>query len=246
MEINGKRIFVVIISVILLLGFVALKFTFSEIIVKGEEKISYVKETDTEFDLENDAVIRNKPEFSSKVIGTIKKGTHVPVLHKLNKWIKITDGTNEGWSVMQNVVTVEIENESTTNETTPTVDSNTIENTNNMTNDVTNKIENSANTTNSVTNKVENDTNTTNSVENTSNTTVSSNTTTSKPISNTGKVGVVNVETAKVREKPEGKMVGLVDLNDKVEILAEEGEWYKVNIDEYKNCYIAKRLVTIK
>lgn len=72
---------------------------------------------------------------------------------------------------------------------------------------------------------------------------------TSKPsenVSTVGKKGVVNVDTARVRETPNGTMVGLVDFNDEVEILAEEGDWYKVNVDEYKNCYIAKRLVTIK
>ena len=63
---------------------------------------------------------------------------------------------------------------------------------------------------------------------------------------NVGKKGVINVDTAKVRETPNGNVIGLVDLNDSVEILSEEGDWYKANIDEYKNCYIAKRLVTIK
>ena len=228
MGINIKRIFlVVMISIVLVLMFVFLNFTVSKIIVKGEENVSSVKETDTEFELENTATLRNKPDFSSKVIGTIKKDTHVQVLRKLNNWIKITDGTNEGWVIMQNVVTVEFENITSTNETTPTNESNTVNNITNSTNEVTNKVEN---TTNSVKNEVENN----------------SNTTTSKPVANVGKVGVVNVETAKIREKPDGKMVGLVDFNDKVEILAEEGEWYKVNTDEYKNCYIAKRLVTIK
>ena len=228
MGINIKRIFlVVMISIVLVVMFVFLNFTVSKIIVKGKENVSSVKETDTEFELENTATLRNKPDFSSKVIGTIKKDTHVQVLRKLNNWIKITDGANEGWVIMQNVVTVEFENITSTNETTPTNESNTVNNITNSTNEVTNKVEN---TTNSVKNEVENNLNTT----------------TSKPVANVGKTGIINVDTAKVREKPDGKMVGLVDFNDKVEILAEEGEWYKVNIDEYKNCYIAKRLVTIK
>lgn len=69
---------------------------------------------------------------------------------------------------------------------------------------------------------------------------------TNETVETTGKKGVINVDTARVRETPNGAMLGLVDLNDEVEILAEEGDWYKVNVDEYKNCYIAKRLVTIK
>ena len=224
MDFNKKRIFiVVIISIILVTSFILLNFTHSIIIIKGEKNVSWVGENDTEFDLENDAFLRNKPNFSSKTIGTIKAGTHVQVLKELNKWVKITDGTNEGWVVKQNIVTIE---------TTTQPENNIIDN----------EISNSSNdVTNSTSNNVLNNTNTSNTTNN-----ATSNSSTTNTTSNVGKVGVVNVDTARVREEPDGKMMGLVDLNDKVEILAEEGDWYKANIGEFKNCYIAKRLVTIK
>lgn len=245
MEVNKRKVFfVAIISIVLAVIFIIMNFTVSNTAVRGIKNISYVKETDTEFELEKDASLRNKPNFSSKIIGTIKKDTKVQVLQKLNKWIKITDGVNLGWVVMQNVVTVEIEN------TVDILENNTVDNQSNTTNNlVENKVSNE--TVNNVTNKVENkvsnnvNNNTSNMVNSTSNK-VSNSTTSSTSTSNVGKKGVVNVETAKVREKPDGKMVGLVDIDDKVEILAEEGDWYKVNVDEYKGCYIAKRLVTIK
>ena len=227
MGLNKKRIFIVVIISILLLGMFML-FTFTDFTysLKGKVYQAFVKESETEFDLENDASLRNKPSFSSKIIGTIKKGTHVHILVELNKWVKITDGTNEGWVVKQNVVTIEVENE-------------VVEPGNNVTAEPENIVEN--NVTTKPENTVEN--NVSLKPENTVSNEVSNSGTSS---SNVGKKGVVNVDTAKVREKPDGKMVGLVDLDDKVEILAEEGDWYKVNVDEYKNCYIAKRLVTIK
>lgn len=238
MDFNKKRIFVVIIvSIILVLAFMFLNFTDSRFIVKGEMSKSYVNEGETEFDLENDASLRRKPDFSSKIVGTIKKGKHVQVLSELNKWVKISDGTNEGWVVKQSVVTIETEvvNEVDNNVSNNQVENNIVNNSNTTENKVENKIENSAT---NVTNNVSNNT--------TLVTNETSNNTSSNTSSNVGKTGVVNVDTAKVRKEPDGKLVGLVDLNDKVEILAEEGDWYKVNVDEYENCYIAKRLVTIK
>ncbi len=231
MDLNKKRIFIVAIISTLLVGMFMLSiFTDFTSVVKGKVFEAFAEEGETEFDLEENASLRNKPNFSSKVIGTIEKGTHVQVLVELNKWVKITDGTNEGWVVKQNVVTIEVENEVVEPE-------NIVEN--NVTTEPENVVENNVttepeNTTgNEITSKPEN------SISNeTSNNGTSS--------SNVGKTGVVNVDTAKVREEPDGKLIGLVDLDDKVEILAEEGDWYKVNVDEYENCYIAKRLVTIK
>lgn len=218
---NKKRIIITLISIICVLSFLCFISTSTKFI-QGETANSYAKETDVEFDIENDAHLRNLPVFSSGVKSTISKGTHVRVLQELNKWAQITDGTNTGWVVKQNVVTIDnIPDE-------PAEPTNTV---NNQTNTlVSNEVENKP-----VTNE-----------SNTVDTTPSTTTPDASATSNVGKKGVVNVDTARVREAPDGKMVGLVDLNDTVEILAEEGEWYKANIDEYKNCYIAKRLVTIK
>ena len=246
MDLNKKRIFIVVIISALLFGLFML-FTFTDItyVLKGKTYEASVKEGEMEFDLEKTASIRNKPNFTSKIIGIIEKGKHVQILVELNEWVKITDGTNTGWVVKQSVVTIEeeIENNITTEpenkveNTVTTEPENKVENT--VTTEPENKVENTVTT--KPENKVENTVTT--KPENTTTNNVTSNSNTS---SNIGKKGVVNVDTAKVRNAPDGKMIGLVDLDDKVEILGEEGDWYKVNVDEYKNCYIAKRLVTIK
>lgn len=58
--------------------------------------------------------------------------------------------------------------------------------------------------------------------------------------------GYVNAETVNVRQGPstDSKRLGFLDLNDEVEILAEEGDWYKINTKEYGECYITKRLIS--
>lgn len=58
---------------------------------------------ETEFDLANNANLRTIPSFTSSVTGTISSGTRVTVLDSLNNWVKITDGTNSGWVIRQNV-----------------------------------------------------------------------------------------------------------------------------------------------
>lgn len=63
--------------------------------------------------------------------------------------------------------------------------------------------------------------------------------------SNSTSIGKVKVDSARVRKTPDGEVLGVVDMNDTVEILGEEGDWYKANIEEYKNCYISKSLVTV-
>lgn len=61
------------------------------------------------------------------------------------------------------------------------------------------------------------------------------------------KKGYINVDTANARESAStsSKRLGFLDLNDEVEILTEEGDWYKVKTKEYGECYIAKRLVSL-
>lgn len=77
----------------------------------------------TEFVLSNTANLRTVPSFTSSIISTISQGTTVTVLDNLNNWVKITDGTNTGWVVRQNVdsnvtqmgnANTEIENEEVT------------------------------------------------------------------------------------------------------------------------------------
>lgn len=62
---------------------------------------------------------------------------------------------------------------------------------------------------------------------------------------NTNKTGKINVETAKVREKPDSNatIIDFLDYNDEVTILAEEGDWYKITSGNVSG-YVSKRLVT--
>ena len=70
---------------------------------------------------------------------------------------------------------------------------------------------------------------------------------TTPPVSNINKTGIVNVETAKVRETPSktAKTLGFLDYNDKITIVAEEGEWYKFKSNEISG-YVFKTIVTLE
>lgn len=65
-------------------------------------------------------------------------------------------------------------------------------------------------------------------------------------ISSSIKKGIVSTDNARVRKTPNGEILEVVDINDEVEILGEEGDWYKVNIKEYKGCYISKSLIKVQ
>ena len=83
-----------------------------------------------------------------------------------------------------------------------------------------------------------NNTNTANN--NTENTNTISNETT------VDKTGIINVETAKVRESANSSatIVEFLDYNDKVTIIAEDGEWYKITSPKASG-YVNKRLITL-
>lgn len=83
----------------------------------GDEVISETSEA-TEFVLTNDANLRTIPSFTSNRISTISQGTTVSVLDTLNRWVKITDGTNSGWVIRQNVEEVTSTGDASTTTTT--------------------------------------------------------------------------------------------------------------------------------
>ena len=60
------------------------------------------------------------------------------------------------------------------------------------------------------------------------------------------KKGYVNVETVNVRDSASlsGKRLGFLDLNNEVEIIGEDGDWYKIKTKKYGECYIYKSLVS--
>ena len=61
------------------------------------------------------------------------------------------------------------------------------------------------------------------------------------------KKGYVNDDRVNARKgaSTDSDRVGLLTLNQEVEILAEEGDWYKINTSQFGECYVAKRLISL-
>jgi len=55
--------------------------------------------------------------------------------------------------------------------------------------------------------------------------------------------GRVIVESARVRETPDGEILGSLPEGTEVVILSVENDWYKINTLEFGDCYIAERLI---
>lgn len=60
------------------------------------------------------------------------------------------------------------------------------------------------------------------------------------------KQATINVDRAVIRKSPNGEVVDGLDFGVEVEIIGEENDWYKINVKDYKEVYIAKRLLKIK
>lgn len=182
--------------------------------------------------LKDDTVVRNQPNMMSNTIISVETGKELTKELEIGKWIKVSDGAIEGW-----ILKSKTENqESQINEVVNTNNTNTIlENNTNTTNTLN---ENKVNT-NTVSNKVTNTV--VNKVQNT--TTVEEKENISSNVGN--KKGKVNVETAKVRKEASttAKIVGFLDYNDEITIIAEEGEFYKFT-EKTVSGYVHKSLVT--
>lgn len=159
------------------------------------------------------------PNFISKNIQELQKGQKYKVTVKLNNWLKVTDGTVKGWILKSKTTTDNISVEP----------KETVEN---ITNDTTeNKVDNTTLNT-SVENEVEN-------------------TVTNEPSRDgsidSKKTGIVNVETAKIREKAttSSKNTGFLDYGDTVTIVGEENDFYKITFED-KEGYVSKKLITIE
>lgn len=55
--------------------------------------------------------------------------------------------------------------------------------------------------------------------------------------------GRIIVESARVREKPDGEILGSLPEGTEVVILSESDGWYKINTMQFGDCYIAERLI---
>ncbi len=153
----------------------------------------------------------------SASIVQIEQSKQLTKITEMGNWAQVTDGNITGWiskSKIINSTVVEPINSSDFSNDN-IVNENTAENTTTV------------NNTNTVTN-------------NTANTNTVSNETT------VNKTGIINVETAKVRESANSTatVVEFLDYNDKVTIIAEDGEWYKITSSKASG-YVNKRLITL-
>lgn len=166
--------------------------------------------------------IRYQPNMMSNSIVQVEVGKELTKELELGNWIKVSDGAIEGWILKSKTQTNSVQEDTSDSENTNTVNSN------------------DTNTTNTV-----NNTNTTNTVTNTTTNNTVENEVKETQTSSENKKGIVNVETAKVRESASttAKIVGFLDYNDEITILAEEGEFYKFT-EKSVSGYVHKSLIT--
>lgn len=160
------------------------------------------------------------PSFVSKDIFKVDFSKQIEKITEINNWVQITDGQNVGWIVKAKF------------DTTPAPQPEPPKENNNQ--NATNNVVN----TNSVSNTVANNTNT-------SNTTKLENTTPSNT-SSEKQTATITVETAIVREKAStsSDAIGYLDYGDKITLLEQEGEWYKINF-ENETGYVKNTLFKI-
>ena len=174
--------------------------------------------------------LRYQPSMMSNVIIQLETGKELTKKIELGNWIQVTDGTVTGWIIK--------------NKTSISSDTSAVENMQKPVEKEPEKAENKVDSNkNDVSNEIEKDkekdkdkvSDNRDEQKNNQAQTVTSN-----------KKGKVNVETAKVRKTADktSKVVGFLDYNDEITILAEEGEWYKFTEKNVEG-YVHKTLVTV-
>lgn len=164
--------------------------------------------------------------YSSK-IDELNKDTNVTILTEINGWAYIQTDTITGWIRNDNITSrkvVDISSNDDNKENTQ-VDNPSSNNTeNNSTNTTENNAQTETNNTNIV---VEENNQTTNDY--------------------TEKTMYVNDSYVNVRKEPNtsSEIVMVLELNQKLTVIGEEGEWYKVKTSE-GNAYISKKLLSSK
>ena len=182
--------------------------------------------------------VRVLPNMTSRIINVFPQDKALMKTAEMNNWIQVTDGVTTGWIPKSKIKG----NDQTDVDASP-INTSDIENTT-VVEDKTNTLANTSTNTNTAKNtSVANNTTNTNKT----NTTVQNKVEDNKIETSTNKIGVVNVETAKVRASadPKGKVLGFLDLDDKITITAESAEWYKFTASDISG-YVNKKLITIK
>lgn len=188
--------------------------------------------------------LRLIPSFMSRTTSSVEEGKEYKKICVLNEWVQITDGTATGWIPKSKL---KLDNNTQNNENKENENSNNsnTENTNTVEqnkNDI--NTENTVNTSNSIKNETTNTVNNTSKVD--SNTNTSNNEKSNDNNSDSmPKSGKINVETARVREgaSASSEIIDGLDYGTKVEILAENGDWYKVKVGDIEG-YVSKRLIS--
>lgn len=159
--------------------------------------------------------LRNLPSMISVSIIQVEASKQLTILSEMGNWVQVTDGTVTGWIARAKIVSSTAETVSSSDFTDESVQ-------NQVSNSVSENTANKSNTTNIA----------------------SSNTTSQETVVN--KTGIINVETAKVREEASStaKVTDFLDYNDKVTIVAEDGEWYRITSSKASG-YVNKRLITV-
>lgn len=161
--------------------------------------------------------IRYQPSMISNVIIQIEAGKELTKNIELGNWIQVTDGAVTGWIIKSKV--------STSSNVADVED--------------TQKPEEKVPEEDKKEEVVED-----NKTEEKEDKTEEKNT--QSQVATSNKKGKVNVETAKVRSAADktSKVIGFLDYNDEITILAEEGEWYKFT-EKNAEGYVHKTLVTL-
>ena len=169
--------------------------------------------------------LRYQPSMMSNVIIQIEAGKELIKNNELGNWIQVTDGVVTGWIIKSKI----------------TSDFAKVENTQKPEEKELEKIENKEEKTEEKNTSKENET------KNDKISELNEKENNNSQVTNSNKKGIVNVETAKVRSAADktSKVVGFLDYNDEITILAEEGEWYKFTEKDAQG-YVHKTLITLK
>lgn len=178
----------------------------------------------TEYTVKKESKLRIRPNFSSVVLNNLNVGDRIIVNNQIGNWIEITIENKNGW-ILKNAIEInrkesQEEKEEIKQEENEEIRQEEIEKEPQVENELVEALEDKA------------------KEEQAENVTQQKAPSISK--------GYINAETVNVRTGPstDSKRLGFLDLNDEVEVVAEEGDWYKINTKEYGECYIAKRLVS--
>ena len=188
--------------------------------------------------------LRYQPSMISNVIVQVEEGKELIKNRELGNWIQVSDGTVIDWIKKDKTITsndlynLDNAKKKEKKDTDNKKDSSKKEELE------TNKIKENSKTAEG--NKVnENDKIKQDNKNTENNKTVENNN--QSQLTNSNKKGKVNVDTAKVRKTASktAKVVGFLDYNDEITIIAEEGEWYKFTEKNVEG-YVHKTLITVK